>query len=110
MAYIDAMVESEEPYLTLPLIPSEGLTLADRRRQDLFSDDERRVLALIAIGTTNHIDRTAALKAGGSDAVLELTSRGYLEPYGRNRLRVAVPIFGEYLRHNADAFSQYRPR
>jgi hypothetical protein len=106
--FIDSMVEREEPYLTLPLIPAAGLPLAERRRQDLFSDEERSVLALVAFGTSDHISMTDALNAGGSEAVLELTSRGYLDAQGQRSLRVSVPIFGEYLRRRADAFARYR--
>ncbi|MGY1650907.1 hypothetical protein [Geodermatophilus sp. SYSU D01119] len=90
-----------DPHLSLVLDTDTELTAEERRRQDRFSEGERRILCLFAQTTGARLDigLESALEAGGQAAVDELLDRDYLT-WGRpgHELRTAVPVYLQYLR------------
>jgi hypothetical protein len=103
--HLESMVATD-PHLALVLDAGTELTVEERRRQDRFSDGERRILCLFAQtqGNRQNISHEMAVEAGGQDAVDELLDRDYLtwDRIGYE-LRLAVPIYLRYLRaHQQD--------
>lgn len=92
---------SEDPHLNA--VMDDGLELEDeeRRRRDLFSVDERRILLRFArMPATGQMLRVSeAQRAGGRAAVQELIDRAYLvHSRDGTHLRTAVPIYHDFLR------------
>ncbi|MEU7428291.1 hypothetical protein [Streptomyces sp. NPDC040750] len=95
---------SEDPHLNMVIDDGAELDPEERRRRDLFSVEERRILALFAVmpATRKTLPVTEALRVGGEAAVNELIDRAYLSyAHGRDQLRTAVPIYHTFLRTRA---------
>ncbi len=100
---LDALA-SGDPFLNAVLDRGGELDAEERRRRDLFSDDERRILARFAVMPAKKSDLmlTEATTLGGDKAVSELLDRAYLSLADNGtRLRVAVPIYHRFLRAKA---------
>ncbi|THA29831.1 hypothetical protein [Streptomyces sp. A1547] len=101
--HLDRLV-SEDPHLNMVIDDGVELDPDERRRRDLFSVEERRILALFAVmpATRKTLPATEALRVGGEAAVNELIDRAYLSyVHGRDQLCTAVPIYHTFLRARA---------
>jgi hypothetical protein len=94
----------EDSHLTAVLVDAAEVEEHERRRRDLFSLEERRVLAAFAVMPEGRasLSNEMAERLGGPDAVEELLDRGHLQriPDG-SALTTAVPIYHEFLRARA---------
>lgn len=104
-AVIDQMLDEEDPYLALMLIPTSGLSATEIRRQDLFSVEEIRILNLIAEALRDgqrHVPKRSASKAGTAVALADLIERG-IASERHDQIALSAPIFEEFVsRHAAD--------
>ncbi|MER6617537.1 hypothetical protein [Streptomyces xantholiticus] len=101
--HLDRLVV-EDPHLNMVIDDGAELDPDERRRRDLFSVDERRILARFAVmpATRKTLPLSEALRVGGEAAVNELIDRAYLSyVHGRDQLRTAVPIYHTFLRARA---------
>ncbi|CAA0094432.1 Uncharacterised protein [Mycolicibacterium vanbaalenii] len=96
-------IVTADPFLALPLQSTVGMRIAECRRRDLFSDGERRILAHFANRGRKGMPVEEAVAIGRTDAVSELTDRGYMRLEGK-QLCLAIPIFGEFLLRHAGDF------
>lgn len=95
---------TEDPHLNHVIDRGTGLDADERRRRDLFSDDERRILLRFATMSTKKsgLDVSDACAIGGEPAMKELVDRAYLSYFDNGtKLRVAVPIYHRFLRAHA---------
>ncbi|GAA2778243.1 ATP-binding protein [Crossiella cryophila] len=104
---IDTMVEAD-PFLCLPAQDTEGVSLAECRRRDLYSGPEKRVLAHFARNGAKGMPETEAAELGGPQALLDLLDRAHLRREA-NQYRLAVPLFGEYLVRHSLYFEAFGP-
>jgi hypothetical protein len=102
---VDGFIEAD-PFLALPLQPTDGISLSEIRRRDLFSHPEKRILAQFASSDRKRIDLEDAIAVGGQSAVRELVERAFVVTVD-NQLNLAVPLFGEHLRANPLDFEHY---
>lgn len=101
--HLDRLV-SEDPHLNMVIDDGAELDPDERRRRDIFSVEERRVLALFAVmpASRKTLPVAEALRVGGAAAVNELIDRAYLSyVHGRAQLCTAVPIYHTFLRARA---------
>lgn len=98
----------EDTYLALPIQPTPGLSPSECRRRDLFSEDEKRVLACLVFEDGGSVSLERAAQVGGSEAVQELLERAYLVESADETLTTAIPIFLEALRSRRAEFLPFR--
>jgi hypothetical protein len=102
---INGFVEAD-PFLCLPSQDTAGVSQAECRRRDLYSQEEKRILAHMAMTGTTSITEKDAREIGGVEAVLELIDRAHLRR-DPDQLRLAVPLFGEYLERHSLYFAAF---
>lgn len=102
---IDGFIDDVQ-YLGQPLQESEGVSLSEARRRDLFTEPEKRVLACFATTQRKRLDVEEAIRVGGQHGVRELEERAYAAIVD-GQLQLTVPLFGEYLRAHALDFQPF---
>jgi hypothetical protein len=102
---IDDFIDGNQ-YLDQPLQESDGVSLSEARRRDLFTEAEKLVLACFATSDRKRLEVSEAVRAGGPRGVQELQERAYATVRD-GQLELAVPLFGEYLRAHALDFEEF---
>ncbi|GAA1032492.1 hypothetical protein GCM10009557_31190 [Virgisporangium ochraceum] len=102
---IDGFIDDVQ-YLGQPLQESDGVSVSEARRRDLFTAGEKRILACFATSQRKRLSVEEAVRVGGALAVRELQERAYAR-VADGQLQLAVPLFGEYLRAHALDFEEY---
>lgn len=98
--HLQALITGD-PHLNSVIDRGGGLDPDEYRRRDLFSDDERRILARFAAmpAKKSHLMLAEAVALGGDQAVNDLIDRAYLTfTDNATRLATAVPIYHHFLR------------
>ena len=107
-----ATLVSEDSFLNHVMEDGESLTSAERRRRDLLSVDERRILMHFATTPRpgSALSVIEAERIGGREAVDELIDRAYLNlDEAQGRLSIAVRIYEDFLRSKLSVLREVAP-
>ena len=107
-----AKLVTDDAHLGHVMEDGEELTPAERRRRDLLSVEERRILRRFAEAERpgRAVSVSEAERIGGRAAVDELVDRAYLtlDP-AQGRLRIAVRIYEDFLRSRLSVLREVTP-